>query len=84
MDVRESVTRGGHDLGAPGHISAFFDSREEGYDVLVPYYAEGIGQGGRVIAIVGGDTLDEHRARLASRGVPVEEATESGGLQVLT
>ena len=42
----------GRSLESPGHICAFFDSREQQYDVLSPYYKEGLDSGEEVVTIV--------------------------------
>jgi len=65
---RRSVTLCGHDLGEPGHICAFFDSKVEQYEVLSPYYREGIEQGEQVITIVDGDAVGSHLTRMKANG----------------
>jgi len=67
-----------------GHICAFFDSREQEYDVLSPYYKEGIENGEQVITIVDADRTEDHKRRMRSHGVPVEQALQSDQLKVFT
>ena len=79
-----SVTLCGHRLDEPGHICAFFDSRTEQYQVLSPYYREGIEQGEQVITIVDADDMSGHITRMKAHGVPVEEAMADDRLKVFT
>ena len=84
MSAPRDVHLCGRSLPEPGHICAFFDSREQEYNVLAPYYREGIELDEEVITIVDSDRAKEHRARLATQGIDVESATSRGNLQVLT
>jgi hypothetical protein len=84
MSAPRTVTLCGRTLDEPGHICAFFDSRSEEYDVLSPYYKEGIALDERVITIVGDDRRRDHVAKLTARGIDVDAATNDGHLQVLT
>jgi hypothetical protein len=84
MSAPRTVTLCGRALEEPGHICAFFDSRSEEYDILAPYYKEGIALDERVITIVGEDRRRDHRAKLAAHGIDVETAEQDGHLAVLT
>jgi hypothetical protein len=79
-----SVTICGRSLGRPGHLCAFFDSREQEYDVLAPFYKEGLDAGEEVINIVDAHRHDDHCRRLARYEIPVEQAITAGALKVLT
>lgn len=79
-----TVTLCGRTLDRPTHICAFFDSKEEEYDVLTPYYAEGLEAGEQVINIVDADRHADHCSRLAAHGIAVDEARTSDRLKVLT
>ena len=79
-----TITLAGKKLQAPGHICAFFDSREQEYDVLSPYYLEGLNAGEEVVTIVDEHRHDDHCNRMAAHGVPVKDALASSQLQVLT
>jgi hypothetical protein len=81
MSSQSNVSLCGRSLGQPGHICAFFESRDEQYDLLVPFYQEGLEQGEQVINIVDHDCLGEHHAHLSRRGIGVEEATVRGALR---
>jgi MEDS: MEthanogen/methylotroph, DcmR Sensory domain len=64
----------GHRLDEPTHICAFFDSREEEYSCLVPYFAEGLEQGEQVLSIRDATDHRGHLERLREAEVPVDKA----------
>jgi hypothetical protein len=78
------VTLCGRSLDEPGHICAFFDSRTEEYDVLTPYFKEGIALEEEVINIVDTHRHRDHCNRLKAQGIDVDAAMGEGRLQVLT
>jgi hypothetical protein len=84
MSAPRTVTLCGRELEEPGHICAFFDSRTEEYDVLTPYYREGIALDEEVINIVDAKRHRDHCERLKAKGIDVDAETEAGRLQVLT
>jgi hypothetical protein len=84
MSQPRTVTLCGRRLEEPGHICAFFDSRKEEYEVLVPYFKEGIALDEEVINIVDANRHADHCRRLEAHGVDVKAAMDEGKLQVLT
>ena len=84
MSEAPSVHICGRNVGRPGHLCAFFDSREQEYDVLAPYYKEGLAAGEEVITIVDADRKDDHCKRVAHYEIPVEHAMADGTFKVLT
>lgn len=84
MSAPRTVTLCGRALPEPGHICAFFDSRSQEYEVLSPYFKEGIELDEEVINIVDAERQTEHRARLQAQGIDVEDAVAKGCLRVLT
>ena len=84
MSDRRSVTLCGHKLDEPGHICAFFDSRAEQYEILAPYYKEGIDDGEQVITIVDPDGVADHEKRMRDHGIPVQDALDTGALKIYT
>src|ERR1051325_6204472 len=84
MTTERTVTLCGRKLDHPGHICAFFDSRNEEYEILVPYFKEGLAQDEQVVNIVDANRHDDHCARLQAHGVDVKAAQENGSLKVLT
>jgi hypothetical protein len=81
--TNRSVTLCGRQIDH-GHICAFFDSREQEYDVLSPYYKEGIENGEQVVTIVDSDREQDHKRRMHAHGVPVHDAIATDQLKVLT
>lgn len=84
MSYRHGIRLCGEDVDRPGHICAFFDSRDEAFGTLVPYYMQGLDRGEQVLSIVDDRRRAEHIRRLEADGVPVESAVESERLRVLT
>lgn len=66
------------------HICAFFNSRDEEYDVLAPYFREGIEQGEKNLHIVDPELADDHRRRLGEHGIDVEHCEACGTLELLS
>jgi hypothetical protein len=54
----------GRDIGESAHICAFFDSQEQEYACLGPYFAEGLAQGEQVVTIRDAGDCSEHVQRL--------------------
>ncbi|WP_028240106.1 MEDS domain-containing protein [Stutzerimonas azotifigens] len=66
------------------HICAFFDSREQEYDVLVPFFKEAIEQGEKNVHIINPASVDEHRQRLIEAGIDAHGCEACGQLDVQT
>ena len=65
------------------HICAFFNSADEEYRVLRSFYKEGIDRGEKASHIVDPELRDEHVRRLAEAGIDVQQAMDSGQMEVL-
>ena len=65
------------------HVCAFFNSREQEYDVLNPYFKEALEQGEKNLHIVDPELLDDHRSRLTASGIDAHACEACGQLQVL-
>jgi hypothetical protein len=83
MKKKQSITLCGETLTAPLHICAFFDSREEQYDVLLPWLKEGINNNEEVLTILANDSHKDHFSRLSNAGIPVQEAITNRQLKVV-
>lgn len=59
----------GENIDRPGHICAFFDSREQEYETLIPYFKEGLDAGEQVFNIVDASRRADHVGRLSAAGV---------------
>jgi hypothetical protein len=77
------VTLCGHALDDVRHVCAFFDSVDEQYEALNPYFSEGLAQREEVLTIVESDRHDDHVRRMEAGGVPTDTALASGQLKVL-
>ena len=65
------------------HVCAFFNSREQEYDVLNPFFKEAVDQGEKNLHIVDPALIDDHRARLAASGIDAQGCEACGQLQLL-
>jgi len=65
------------------HICAFFNSRDEEYDVLNPFYKEGIEQQEKIFHIVNPELADDHRHRLGTGGIDTHRCEACGQLAIL-
>src|SRR5687768_15611891 len=82
-ETREPVRLAGSTLGRYCHVCAFFHSKDEYYDVLMPFIKEGIENGDRAFHIVDPERQPDHLQRLGAGGIDVTAAEESGQLEVL-
>jgi hypothetical protein len=74
---------GGSDLGAQGHICAFFNTMDEEYRVLGSFYGDGFDRGEKATHIVDAENRDEYLKRLGEAGIEVEEMMDTGRLEVV-
>ncbi|WP_253251792.1 MEDS domain-containing protein [Flavobacterium sp. ACN2] len=73
----------GESFSAPMHICGFFDSREQQYEVIIPYILEGLETNDKVINILEGNRHGEHCRCLADNGISIAQKLASGQLEVL-
>src|SRR5712672_2402423 len=66
------------------HVCAFFNSREDKYNVMLPFIKEGFDVGDRAVYILDKNQRSERMQRLADTGVDTAEAEASGQLEVRT
>lgn len=71
--MRQSIHLCGRNVGSPGHICAFFTSRDEEYETLIPYIKEGVDAGEDVLNVLDTSRLRDHRARLEAASIPVDD-----------
>jgi hypothetical protein len=83
-DGQRRITLCGNVIPHPGHVCAFFDSREQKYDTLIPFFADGIAEGDWIINIVDEDDHDDHLQTLEAAQVPVQDALQREQLKVFT
>src|SRR5258707_1896181 len=69
-------------LGGQHHICAFFNNADEEYRVLRSFYKDGFDRGDKAFHLVDPELREEHLRRLAEAGINVQEAMDSGQLEV--
>ncbi len=84
MNIKEhhSVTLCGETLTGPLHICAFFDSREEQYEILLPWIKEGLANKDEVLNILETNLHFDHCSRLSKENIPVQESLKNGQLKI--
>lgn len=83
MDTdQRAITIGQSEFRCPCHACAFFNSRDEEYEVLLPFTKEGYQAGDRMFQVVAKEHRDERRARLATAGIDLDKAESAGNLDI--
>ena len=82
MNAAAPITLAGATLDRYRHVCAFFNTPEEEYQVLLPFIVEGYRRQEKGFHIVGPHERDDHRRRLRDAAVPVEDAENSGQLEI--
>jgi hypothetical protein len=72
----------GQTLGRHRHICAFFNSIDEEHRVLRSFIKDGFERGDKAFHIVDPELQDEHLKRLTEAGINVEQAMDTGQLEV--
>jgi hypothetical protein len=68
------VRLAGSTLSRSCHVCAFFHSKEEEYEVLMPFVTEGFANGDRAFHIVDPKHRADHLRRLEREGIDVAQA----------
>jgi hypothetical protein len=76
------VRLAGRTLSRTNHICAFFNSRDEQYKVLMPFFKDGYEQGEKLFHIVDSDLQAAHRCACQQGGIEVDTAEGSGQLEI--
>jgi hypothetical protein len=79
---RQSVEFAGGKLAERRHICAFFNSTDEEHRVLHSFIKDGFGRGDKAFHLVNPELREEHLKRLAEAGINVQEAVDTGQLEV--
>jgi hypothetical protein len=66
------------------HVCAFFNSRDEEYETLNPFFKEAIDNGEKNMHIVNPALLADHRARLVASGIDAPHCEACGQLELVT
>src|SRR6266478_5984883 len=77
-----SIHFAGGTLGRQRHICAFFNGIDEEHRVLRSFIKDGFDSGDKAFHLVDPEQREEHLRRLAEAGINVQEARDSGQLEV--
>lgn len=66
------------------HVCAFFNSKDEEYETLTPYYKEAIDLHEKCLHILDPENMAEHKSRLGNAGIDVALCETSGQLELVT
>jgi hypothetical protein len=80
---QKSVNLAGATLSCRCHVCAFFSSREEEYEIMIPFLKEGLAAGDKTVKILDKRQRAERLERLTEGGVDAEAAERSGQLELL-
>jgi hypothetical protein len=65
------------------HVCAFFNSRDEEYAVLGPFFKEAVDHGEKNLHIVNPSMVEDHKERMESAGIDVPHCEACGQLEVV-
>lgn len=82
MGSNRTVMIGQSAFPCPCHACAFFNGRDEEYELLLPFSKAAAEAGDRLFQVVDKEHLSERRSRLASAGIDVLEAERKGQLEI--
>jgi MEDS: MEthanogen/methylotroph, DcmR Sensory domain len=82
MNAGRPIAIGQSEFRCPCHACAFFNSREEEYELLLPFAKDGYQAGDRLFQVVDKEHRDERRHRLSSSGIDLEQAETAGQLEI--
>src|SRR5690242_17110616 len=83
MDASSRTIKiGQSEFGCPCHACAFFNSRDEEYELLLPFSKSGAEAGERLFQVVDKAHFEERRMRLAEAGIDVPGAESNGQLEI--
>src|SRR3981081_2255737 len=82
MATYYSVQFAGGNLGGQRHICAFFNNTDEEHRVLRSFFKDGFDRGDKAFHLVDPELREEHLRRLAEAGINVQEAMDTGQLEV--
>lgn len=78
------ITLAGKDISHYNHVCAFFDSTREEYEVLSPFFRDGLENNEKTIHIVNPGLVEEHLQQLKSHGLDTDGCQACGQLEVLS
>jgi hypothetical protein len=82
--LSSTIAKEPHLLGKPisgiRHMCVFIDSRDQQYDILLPFLREGLEQNNKILNIVDPLHMADHCRRLSEGGFDVDSAKKKGQL----
>jgi hypothetical protein len=82
MQAQQEIRLGGTRLDKHRHICAFFHSRDDEYDLLLPFIKEGLEHGDKAFHIVDPDLRHDHVHRLETCGIDADQLESSKQLEI--
>lgn len=76
------INLAGSELGPVRHVCAFFNSKEEEYNTLIPFLKEGLENGDKAFHIVDKRGHDEHLDTLLNSGIDLKASTKKNQFEV--
>jgi hypothetical protein len=76
------VRLAGRTLTHRRHVCAFFNSREEQNEILMPFLKEGLARGEKILRIIDPHLRDEYLSAYSAGGIDVQEAEQNGQLDI--
>jgi len=73
---------GAFSMNGERHICAFFHDKDEEFQTLLPFIADGIRNGEKAIHLIDENYREVHARRLKEGGIEVRRVTASGQLQI--
>jgi hypothetical protein len=82
MNHRQPVRLGGRTLTNTTHVCAFFNSREEQNEIMMPFFKEGLERGEKAFQIIDHRLHEQHLCDCRNAGIDADSALQSGQLEV--
>jgi hypothetical protein len=82
MHGGKQVRIGRSEFSCPCHACAFFHSKDEEYELLLPFTQDGYRSGEHIFQVVDKGHREERLRRLAESGIDVDNAGRSGQVEV--
>ncbi|HUO91881.1 MAG TPA: MEDS domain-containing protein [Rhizomicrobium sp.] len=77
-----TISIGQAEFHCPCHACAFFHSRDEEYELLLPFSNDGYRAGDKLFQVVDRGHRDERRRRLSKSGIDLDKAENAGQLEI--
>lgn len=82
-DIGHPIHLAGSTLDHRAHVCAFFNTRDEEYQVLLPFLEEGLELGQKNVQTIDPRLRADHCRRLASAGIELDIVLQNGCLELL-